>query len=160
LSHSSRRTAVTEGTTPSAKVICYAARALILIAIGLRYVRSKEFQPYHRVAPGHDLSSLDPALKANVGTPRHIENWHTCAPQNRVAHPRTRARLSRRPAPSICRRSLLEFHVLYPRQMAPTDRPRNSEPARMHQLLLRYQIAKRAKSPYKTEIRQRFSTFC
>jgi len=42
---------------------CYAAHALILIAIGLRYVRSKEFQPYHAVALGRDWNSLDPALQ-------------------------------------------------------------------------------------------------
>ena len=43
--------------------ICYAAHALILIAIGLRYVRSKEFLPYHAMALGRDWNSLDPALQ-------------------------------------------------------------------------------------------------
>jgi TRAP-type C4-dicarboxylate transport system permease small subunit len=44
--------------------ICCAAHAFILIAIGLRYLRSKEFQSYHAVALGRDWNSLDPPLQA------------------------------------------------------------------------------------------------
>jgi hypothetical protein len=36
----------------------------ISIAVGLRYLRSKEFQSYHAVALGRDWNSLDPALQA------------------------------------------------------------------------------------------------
>jgi hypothetical protein len=43
--------------------ICYAANVFILIVFGARYLRSKEFQPYHAAAIGRDWKSLDPALQ-------------------------------------------------------------------------------------------------
>src|SRR5262245_42284351 len=43
--------------------ICYAAHVLILIVMGVRYLSSKKFQPYHAVALGRDWKSLDPALQ-------------------------------------------------------------------------------------------------
>ena len=43
--------------------ICYAAHILILIVMGVRYLSSKKFQPYHAVALGRDWKSLDLALQ-------------------------------------------------------------------------------------------------
>lgn len=43
--------------------ICYAANAFIFIVFGVRYLSSKEFQPYHAAAIGRDWNSLDPALQ-------------------------------------------------------------------------------------------------
>ena len=43
--------------------VCYAANAIILILFGVRYLSSKEFQPYHAAAIGRDWNSLDPALQ-------------------------------------------------------------------------------------------------
>lgn len=43
--------------------ICYAVNAFILIVFGVRYLSSKEFQPYHAEAIGRDWKSLDPALQ-------------------------------------------------------------------------------------------------
>ena len=88
--------------------ICYAAHALILIVIGLRYVRSKEFQPYHAVALGRDWNSLDPALQVLLltftrgigalliaitahGTPVNALSMQECSAKYKA--PRTRARL-------------------------------------------------------------------
>jgi len=34
-----------------------------LIVFGIRYLRSTEFQPYHRAALGRDWNTLDPALQ-------------------------------------------------------------------------------------------------
>jgi len=47
----------------TAAEICYAAHAIILIVFGVRYLCSKEFQPYHAAAIGRDWNSLDPALQ-------------------------------------------------------------------------------------------------
>src|SRR5262245_686366 len=43
--------------------ICYVVHGIILILFGVRYLSSKEFQPYHAAAIGRDWNSLDPALQ-------------------------------------------------------------------------------------------------
>jgi hypothetical protein len=43
--------------------MCYATNAFFLIVLGVRYLRSSEFLPYHGAALGRDWNHLDPRLQ-------------------------------------------------------------------------------------------------